>query len=71
MASVKTASHSDRKPLAPSLYSTAFFTIKFKASSWMVNLISSIAKSFSYCLIIAFLGCVNIALKVASSKGFI
>ncbi len=41
IASVRTASHRDRKPRAPSLYSTALLTIKSNAPSEIEKEISS------------------------------
>ena len=59
-----------RKPRAPNLNSSAFFTIRSKASSSNSNLIPSILNKCLYCLIKAFLGSVKIERNVFLSNGF-
>jgi hypothetical protein len=69
IASVKTASHKERNPRAPNLYSKPFllWSLKLLVNSEL-NIIHK--EYFVYCLIKAFFGCVKI-FKVSLSNGSI
>ena len=70
MASIMMLSTMERSPRAPSLYSTALSTMSDSASGVNVSLMPSISKSFTYCLIIEFLGSVSIFVSASRSSGF-